>query len=384
MTSAKFITKSIAIFAFCLIISPTVALMTEASSSPPQNREAHSSPSVADGWNMVGQLGDYLNDRLALKDLSLRIDSYIDRELFREEPAFGGSATPRVLEGNEGYLFLKDAFDAACNGHGTPESVSENVKRFADIIQRSGRKIVVAIAPDKSSVLVEKLPKTHAQFECHQSHQDKMWQSLAEKEIPGYVDLRSALREEAVVNRRPLYFRQDSHWNQEGSLIAVKQLVEKFQPGIWDENAVVFNGITSYLGDLEGMRGGSKTDETPSFGVSRRQIEVVTSQYDLNYPPGYRRLSEMKGPSGSLIEGETAVMFDSFGMAAIEQIVPYFRKLNTIHLEHFLAEEWIESIKAAENVLFLCVERGLGYRLTYVIGDTVFLDALDVALNGQN
>jgi hypothetical protein len=37
-----------------------------------------------------------LKDRLRLKDVSLRIDSFIDRSIFREQPAFGGSATPRV------------------------------------------------------------------------------------------------------------------------------------------------------------------------------------------------------------------------------------------------------------------------------------------------
>jgi alginate O-acetyltransferase complex protein AlgJ len=383
MNKSELLTKSAAIIAFCFLVSPTVALLGPVSTTPPQNREPAAAPSFADRWHVVAQLGDYLNDRLPLKDTSLRIDSYIDRKLFKEQPAFGGSATPRVLEGEEGYLFLKDDFDAACNGHGTPESVSENLRRFADIIQRSGRKVVAAVAPDKSSVLIEKLPRDHAQAECHRLHQEQIWESLNRAQIAGYVDLRNALRNEVVLNRRPLYFRQDSHWNQEGSLAAVKQLVEKFQPDIWEESAAIFNGITTYTGDLEAMRGGAKTDETPSFSVSRRQIEIVSSQYDENYSPGYRRLTEMSGPPGSLIEGETVLMFDSFGMAAIEQIVPYFRKLNTVHLGEFLIDDWIKTIKAADNVLFLSVERGLGYRLTYDMGSSQFLDALDLELNGS-
>jgi len=383
MKRTELSTKLIAVIAFCILISPTVALLGRVGTTPPQNREPASAPSLADGWNVITRVGDYLNDRLALKDMSLRIDGYIDQRLFGEQPAFGVSTTPRVLEGDDGYLFLKDAFDDACNGHGTPESISENVRRFADIVQRSGRKVVVAVAPDKSSVLMHKLPKDNVQSECHRLNQDQLWRSLDEAEIAGYVDLRNVLRKEAIVNRRPLYFRQDSHWNQEGSLIAVRQLVERFQPNIWEENAVVFNGISSYVGDLEGMRGGSKTDETPSFGVSRSQIQVVTSQYDQSYPPGYRRLSEMSGPPGSLIEGETIWMFDSFGMVAIEQIVPYFRKLNTVHLGEFLSDDWVKKIKAADNVLLLCVERGLGYRLTYDMGSSQFLDALDLELNGS-
>ena len=382
MADKKISNISIVIVATCLLIAPGAAQVAKVGSSPPQNREPAAAPSIEDGWNIVGKLGDYLKDRLRLKDVSLRIDSFIDRNIFREQPAFGGSATPQVLEGEDGYLFLKDAFDAACNGHGTPESVSKSVKRFADIVQRSGRKIVVAIAPDKSSVLMDKLPKDNLQADCHRLYQDQMWESLREASIPGYVDLRSVLRQEVEINRRPLYFRQDTHWNQEGSLVAVKQLIDMFQPGIWDESAVVFNGITSYLGDLEGMRGGSKMDETPNFGIQRGQIKVVMSQYDENFPPGYRRNSEMSGPPGSLIEGETLMMFDSFGMGAIEQIVPYFERLKTLHFEGFISDDWIQMIKSSDNVLFLCVERGLGYRLTYDMGNSDFLDALDLELNG--
>ena len=69
-------------------------------------------------------------------------------------------------------------------------------------------------------------------------------------------------------------------------------------------------------------------------------------------------------------------------MAAIEQIVPYFEDLTTVHFENFVIDKWIEDIKASENVWFLCVERGLGYRLTYDMGNKTFLDALDKALNG--
>jgi hypothetical protein len=287
------------------------------------------------------------------------------------------------LEGEDGYLFLKDAFDAACNGHGTPQSIAENVKRFADIVQRSGRRIVISVAPDKSSVLVDKLPEKNLQSDCHQKNQDQFWKSLGDAKIPGYVDLRTALKREVENNRRPLYFRQDSHWNQEGSLVGVKQVVERFQSNLWDESAVVFAGVTPYTGDLEAMRGGTKIDETSNFGVIRSQIKVVTPQEDENQTVGYRQVSQMSGPTGRLVEGATLMMYDSFGMAAIQQVVPYFQKLKTVHFEDFNSDKWIEMIKSADNVLFMCVERAMGYRLTYDMGSSKFLDALDRALNGS-
>jgi hypothetical protein len=382
MAEKKIVNFLIVLCASCLFIAPGVANVAGISSPPPQNREPAEAPALTDGWEYVRQLGAFVNDRLALRDRSLKVDSFIDRNIFKEQPAFGGSATPQVLEGEDGYLFLKDAFDAACNGHGTPQSIAENVKRFAEIVQRSGREVVISIAPDKSSVLVDKLPEKNLQADCHRKHQEQFWKSLGDAKIPGYVDLRTALKREVEKNRRPLYFRQDSHWNQEGSLVGVKQVVERFQSNLWDESAVVFTGVTPYTGDLEAMRGGTKIDETSNFGVMRSQVEVVTPQNETQ-PVGYRQVSQMSGSIGRLVEGETLMMYDSFGMAAIEQVVPYFQTLKTVHFEDFNSDKWIEMIRSADNILFMCVERAMGYRLTYDMGNSKFLDALDIALNGS-
>jgi hypothetical protein len=372
----------ICILSVVLFAAPAISYASGNRHIPSLNRVLTDAPGFQDGWEIVKIAGNAVTDRLPLRDKAIDIDSYIDRNVFKEEPAFGGAATPQVLEGSDGFLFLKDAFDAACNPHGTPSSVSANLKRFADIIQRSGRKIVITVAPDKSSVLTDKLPSDHPQSECHRLHQDQIWKSLKEADIPGYIDLRETFRDAVVETRRPLFLRQDSHWSSDGSLVALKQVVEKFKNGVWRDSDIAYNGEIDYTGDLEAMRGGTKVDQSPFFSINRPTIKVVQEQYDEAYPPGYRRLSEMSGPDGSLIEGNTLMLFDSFGMAAIEQVVPYFKKLETMNFNYFETNKWIERIRASQNVWFLCVERSLEYRLTYDMGSTKFLDALDKALNG--
>jgi hypothetical protein len=372
----------ICILSVVLFAAPAISYASGNRHIPSLNRVLTDAPGFQDGWEIVKIAGNAVTDRLPLRDKAIDIDSYIDRNVFKEEPAFGGAATPQVLEGSDGFLFLKDAFDAACNPHGTPSSVSANLKRFADIIQRSGRKIVITVAPDKSSVLTDKLPSDHPQSECHRLHQDQIWKSLKEADIPGYIDLRETFRDAVVETRRPLFLRQDSHWSSDGSLVALKQVVEKFKNGVWRDSDIAYNGEIDYTGDLEAMRGGTKVDQSPFFSINRPTIKVVQEQYDEAYPPGYRRLSEMSGPDGSLIEGNTLMLFDSFGMAAIEQVVPYFKKLETMNFNYFETNKWIERIRASQNVWFLCVERSLEYRLTYDMGSEKFLDALDNALNG--
>ena len=372
----------IAVFATGFIFAPACAFVTGSRELPVTNRALSTSRGIDDGWNMVRVIGDAFNDRLPLRTGALKFDSFIDRTVFREQPAFGGGATPEVLEGSDGFLFLAGAFDVACNPHGTPQSVSSNLKRFADIIIKSGRKIVVTVAPDKSSVETAKLPANNPKADCWKTHTNQLWSALGDAQIPGYIDLRSVFRERIIKTRSSLYLRQDSHWNREGSLVALQKVVSAFQPGVWDQSEIKYNGTTEYGGDLEAMRGGTKTDEAPDFGVNRPQISVVKSQYDAGYTPGYRRLSEMSGPSGSLVSGKSLLFFDSFGMAAIEQIVPYFEKLETMHFSNFLIDIWIDLIMKADNVWLLSVERSLEYRLTYDMGSVTFLDALDKALNG--
>jgi len=372
----------ICILSAVLFAAPAISYASGNRHIPSLNRVLTDAPRFQDGWEIVKIAGNAVADRLPLRDKAIDIDSYIDRNVFKEEPAFGGAATPQVLEGSDGFLFLKDAFDAACNPHGTPSSVSANLERFADIIQRSGRKIVITVAPDKSSILTDKLPSGNPQSECHRLHQDQIWKSLKEADIPGYIDLRETFRDAVVKTRQPLYLRQDSHWSSDGSLVALKQVVEKFKKGVWRDSDISYNGEIDYTGDLEAMRGGTKVDQSPFFSINRPTIKVVQEQYDEAYPPGYRRLSEMSGPDGSLIEGNTLMLFDSFGMAAIEQVVPYFKKLETMHFNYFETNKWIEIIRASQNVWFLCVERSLEYRLTYDMGSAKFLDALDKALNG--
>ena len=379
---SKIIDLLVCVAATAFLAAPAVSYILGYRHIPSVNRALTDAHGIEDGWEIATIAGKAVSDRLPLRDKAINIDSYIDRKVFKEQPAFGGAATPQVLEGSDGFLFLKDAFDAGCNPHGTPQSVSANLKRFADIIQRSGRKIVVTIAPDKSSILTDKLPRDNPQSECHRVHQDQLWKALAEADIPGYIDLRKALRDAVVQTREPLFLRQDSHWDSAGSLVAIKQVVKKFDTGIWSDSEIAFNGELDYTGDLEAMRGGSKTDQSPFFSVNRPSIKVVQSQYDEAYPPGYRRLSEMSGPDESLIQGNTLMFFDSFGMAAIEQVVPYFKKLETMNFNNFETNSWIEIIKASQNVWFLCVERSVEYRLTYDMGKAGFLDALDKALNG--
>ena len=374
--------RLIVVMATGIFFAPACAFVLGYRELPIVNRALTTSNGFKDGWDSVRIAGEVINDRLPLRAHALKLDSFLDRSIFREQPAFGGAATPEVLEGSDGYLFLANAFDNACNPHGSPESVSSGLKRFADIVLKSGRKIVVTVAPDKSSVQTDKLPTNNPKAECWETHSDQLWSAMSEAQIPGYIDLRAIFRDTVMKTRTPLYLRQDSHWNREGSLVALENVVTAFQPGIWDKSAIKYHGQIRYGGDLEAMRGGTKTDETPDFGVNRPQITAVKSQDDVGYPPGYRRLSENSGPPGSLIKGKTLMFFDSYGMAAVDQIVPYFEKLDTMHFSNFAVDLWVDLITAADNVWLLSVERSLEYRLTYDIGSASFLDALDKALNG--
>jgi hypothetical protein len=348
---------------------------------PPFNQAIVTPNGLSDGWAMVNIFGKHLNQKIALRDSALKIDGAIDSNVFREDPAFGGDGTPRILEGSDGFLFLKDAFDAACNPHGTPELVSANIKRFSEILTRAGKKAVVVVAPDKSTVLPEKLPEGFPLIPCHRTNQDKLWRALRDARIPGYLDLRDILRRQVQISREPLYMRHDSHWDSAGALTAIRAVVDYLKPGVWRDTDIQYQGLIEYSGDLESMRGGSQTDQTPQYVVNRPDISFVRTEEDSSFSPGYRRFSETKGLPNTLVTGKTVVLYDSFGMLSYDKFTPFFENLETLHFFNFDPEPWIERLKAADNIWFMSVERSFEYRLTYDMGASSFLDALEKALS---
>lgn len=348
-----------------------------------ENRNLLPAPRVDAGWDFFKELGPYLNDHLPLRQRAITTDAWIDVHVFKEDPSFGGNGTPRVLTGSNGFLYINDAFSAACSPHLPPTESADHFARLASIIQSSGRRVVTAVAPDKSSVLPQYLPKDFLLRKCHRDNTNLLWDSLRDANIPGFVELRTALGEASRRTRQPLFFRKDTHWDPAGSLVAAKLLIEKLQPGLWDDSLISDNGLFVYEGDLTGLRGLPEKDEAPSFSVNRPGVSVVS----VEQAPGFDQKSDVRTirtvPSGNMIKGRTLALIDSFGYAALPHLAPYFEDLTTVSLNDYEPQKFLRLINDADTVLIMSVERSLAWRMAKESGSNKFLALLSSSLVGR-
>lgn len=363
-----------------LLFLPGLAFVAGSRGEQIENRPPVEFSGFDEGWRSPFAFGQFLDDRLPLRERAVAADAWVDEHVFSEDPAFGGNATPRVIRGDDGVLFLADAFDAACYPELQIPVVVSNLDRLATIIAESGRNIVTMVAPDKSSIHPELLPDGLSKRECFDVANEALWSDLAAADIPGYFDLRAALIDESAESRELLYLRKDSHWDQAGSLVAVQQTVEQFAPGLWQDDEVVYRGLSEYTGDLTEFQGNPQVDQAPSYSVVRPDVRSVSVEQIDDQPDGFNKRYINEAPEGRLITGRTVMFFDSFGMAALHQLVPFFEDITVVRLSDFEADRFASLIADADNVWFLSVERSLGNRLVAEIGSTAFLDQLEIVL----
>ena len=74
------------------------------------------------------------------------------------------------------------------------------------------------------------------------------------------------------------------------------------------------------------------------------------------------------------------MFLDSYGLAALPQLVPFFRDLTIILLVDYEPQRFLNEVEHADNVWIMSVERSLSYRLEFEIGSREFLDLLHAEL----
>lgn len=144
---------------------------------------------------------------------------------------FGESPSPSVLLGKEGWLFAKTESgldDWLGVGLYPPDELIRNVAVLAarrDWLAERGVALLVAIAPNKSTIHPEMLPDSLHQI----GRTTRLDQLVPALEAAGVevLDLRKPLAE--AKRTRRVYHKTDTHWNDAGALVACAAIVERLR-----------------------------------------------------------------------------------------------------------------------------------------------------------
>jgi hypothetical protein len=250
----------------------------------------------------------------------------------------GGSTTPDVIVGKDGWLFTRTELEPTCSF--TAEQTLAALDRAAADLAAHHIDLRLIVPPDKHAIYPEEVvPGSGLGQACSDDRRSAMRDGMQAR--PGLaIELWSRISAAHLADPSvPLYFRQDTHWTPLGAMIGTKSLVESLSPGTWDDAEMPIDGFARYDTDLSRLIGlpqkerVAKIDVRPGVDVKRTTIETsvhLTSAKDI---PHYT-----VPKSAPAVEGRTLIIYDSFFRTNESRIAPWFRDSVWVHaddLNHF-------------------------------------------------
>lgn len=363
------------------IFGPLTAMAFGSRAKPIENRPLSSAPSLSDGWDIFDTSTDYLVDRLTIRPQSVRYDAWVDINIFNENPSFGQSANPEVIIGRNGWLFLAGELSNACFPGLSSDDVVNRWDRLVRIISASGRKVALAIPPDKSTVYPEMMPLDSPNWECAETNRKELWDRLDPNKVAGLLPLHSAIDKAKVATREILYHRMDTHWNTVGSTVMIQEIIKSLAPELWFDEDVKDGGRSDYYGDLTSLMGAQEKDKSPGRNILRPGVEEKYSK-DATLDGGSPVIISENTTHNErdLLPGKTLLVYDSFGDVAIESFRPFVKYLTAIQWFNSSHSDMIDKIEESNTVVLESVERGIHFRAQSWLTDE-FLKSLEERLS---
>lgn len=381
------------LLALAFFFAPLVAFAAGERPAAFENRALAEFPSLSDGWEFFPDFTTWAVDHLPLREEAVEVNAELAERIFDEAPSFGagsGGGSPagvpsgqgesdaslyaRVIEGEDGWLYFGSDVSELCEPTRTVEDVMDRLDRLAAAVESSGRRFVVTVAPDKSTIVPDYLPATYYGQDCATERRTAFWAALRTAPPSGYVDLRADLEAEQERSGEYLYRRTDTHWTSGGSAIYAQNLAEALDPELWADTDVVDAGTTSRTGDLGRLIGRPREDEYAAVEVRRRGVTPVGRDgLDLPEMP-YTPITVTNRTTGAaLFEAPTLLIGDSFTSASRQALGSLFADLTLLHGD--VAEPFPEAVAAemaaADVVVFEVVERTLASGEASLLNDEV-------------
>lgn len=231
-----------------LLLAPLVGMPFAGADATQEKRELTPAPQLMEdghpNWGFLSDAGDYFADHFAFRSLMIDIDATLKQAIFKT------SATSNVVVGKGGWLYYAGTLDDyhrsnTMSEHAIRNAVT-NVSIMQEVVESRGKRFVFAIAPNKSTLFPEQMPYYELPGDGS-SNYDRLLPQLQANGIH-VVDLREPL----LAGGPSLYYERDSHWNEEGALVAYRSIANALGGGreTFEDGAVE---TTVHAGDVDGM-----------------------------------------------------------------------------------------------------------------------------------
>ncbi|MCR4704988.1 MAG: hypothetical protein K5641_02875 [Lachnospiraceae bacterium] len=304
--------------------------------------------------NYPGQLENYVNDHLPLRDALIRANSRINYY------ALHTSANRDVILGKDGWLFYNrvSAGDPIANYKGmdlfTEEelrAIGEKLEAFQEGLLDTGKEFVLLIPPNKERIYSEYMPERYGE----PASQSRVRQLVDYLRVN--TNVRVCYPEEALLDAktaipgRNLYYKADTHWNFLGAYVGTRELFKELNltlPPTDEVTCADTDPTISDLADLLNMRADLNTD--PDFTIGGYNDHGLRQDVSEDSLFTYHTKS---GDARSLF-----LIGDSFRVSMSAIVASGFSNAKVIHYETYTPGDAIAS--DADVIVWEIVERNLG------------------------
>jgi hypothetical protein len=320
----------VAALAFFLV--PTIAFVFGVRPQQIENRPLAGFPSIASGWGFFTGLSGWATDNLPLRDSAVHAESGVSQGIFGEEPSFSSEGQssadgvlgplgsppaasqpsqsgsfPNVIQGSNGWLYYGEDIEAKCLAIQPVSTTIADLEQLRSAVEASGRKLVLAVAPDKTTALPQNMPANYPGKQCAQQVGQQFWSQVTSQ--AGALDLRTELRTMYQMDNVPSYYKQDTHWTDAGALAMLHAVAEDIQPGVSETWRSSPGALVTHAVDLPPLVGQSGTGTDRAYLLSPDGSTDRTGAYgDISNQP----VTEHGTPTSGMISAPVSVLGDSF------------------------------------------------------------------------
>jgi hypothetical protein len=186
---------------------------------------------MSDLLSFAAKYEGYFNDHYGFRSSLVRLDSLLHLNVFNM------SITPRVIIGDQGWLWyddpvdgvsLKDYYGSATFSDAELRRLKDRIIYINDELKKFNTHLLVVVAPNKHTIYPEYLPAIIRQAKGGKTRLDQVIRVLNNSGVD-FIDLRTRLMAEKKCSSYPLYYRTDTHWNDLGAFFGYEEIITRLR-----------------------------------------------------------------------------------------------------------------------------------------------------------
>jgi alginate O-acetyltransferase complex protein AlgJ len=271
-------------------------------------------------------------------------------------------SSPILVRGRHGTVFFGEEMDGACGYGKMFDKGLVRLAALASLIEKSGRRVVFTVPPNKSAVQKRDILKSqlpHGRCDLMGiAQQDRVLDTFRNND---YLPLRKTLAARAAAGQRHLYWPIDTHWTRLGAQVFVKGLASHLDPKLGARQTArrgkeTIETDVSFLGVIP------ETYETAPALYTTTPVKVSPANGSPAYDPAITFSAEhrwISKPAQRTWRGRTLIIGDSFTYRALDNLMPLFARGRFLWYGQVTQKTLVDAIPAADTVVIAMTQRYL-------------------------